>query len=274
MDRVPLRFIEEVLLLLDSIPYWIRKTLHYPSTWGKVAARRGVKEQVRVNVYLSQEPVFSLWTSHAGTNMPVPLEDLEQFVIRDIFIYKENRVWREERHPLNKKNFQLLQRHLRRGYPCYLALHANFSGISYLEQLCLAPSRVTHFSFDGLDPFDLPLPTEILTQNIDRGALRCLVCSNGVHVTNEFFPVILRFVASEQFEHLMFASSSGPVSSKVFLEGAIDAFLSRPRRKQFWFVISERYRDICGRLMGEDVREEVGVEFRRTRTLLSVCPAQ
>uniref|UniRef100_A0A1I7YX95 Mab-21 domain-containing protein n=1 Tax=Steinernema glaseri TaxID=37863 RepID=A0A1I7YX95_9BILA len=267
MDRVPLCFIEEVLLLLEiQKPLFSCDTLQYPSTWGRVSASKGVREQAVLDVYFesNKEPFFEVFSSG-----PVPLEDLDQYVLRRIAIREESGVLTEDRHPLNKENFQLWRRHLRKGHPCTLALLANFSGVSLVEQLCLAPSRVTNFYFSR----HLPLPTKLLTQSIHRGTLRWLICSS-VHVTKEIFPVLLRFVASEPFEKFKLTCSTGPVSSRVVLEGAIDAFLSRPRRKQLSFVISERYRDFCGRLTGEDLREKVEVEFRCTRTLLHVCPSE
>uniref|UniRef100_A0A1I8ACL2 Glycerophosphodiester phosphodiesterase n=1 Tax=Steinernema glaseri TaxID=37863 RepID=A0A1I8ACL2_9BILA len=252
MDRVPLLFIEEVLLQLDSTPYWIRKTLHYPSTWGKIAAKRGVKEQARVNLYLRQEPVFSIWSFHTGIKTPVPFEDLDQFVLEGVTISKEEGQGR----PLTKANLQLLQRHLRRGYPCSLILKADFRG-TIAEQLCLAAPQVVSIQMNS----QVSPSVEILTRSIERGTLRTLWCTSAVRLTKKLFPVLLKLVASEQFKFLRIARSSGAISNEACLTGVINALLGRPRRQKFTFYVAQRYENLCSRLVGDDVR--VNVEISR-----------
>uniref|UniRef100_A0A1I8AKX5 FBD domain-containing protein n=1 Tax=Steinernema glaseri TaxID=37863 RepID=A0A1I8AKX5_9BILA len=262
MDRVPRRFIEEVLLHLEYL-FAPRKLPKYPSTWGRVAAKKGARKLAHLEVFLEPEKVFYLKSCR---EKPLPFEDLDQFVLEGIAIHKEGGWKKEDRHPMTKANFQLLKKHLRKGHPCYLDLFADFKSSPLVEKLCLAPSRVSSFY---LGKANVALPTERLTRIIHRGTLSCLTCYD-VRVTKEFFPVLLRFVASEKFEKLSIASSSGPVSNEVFLKGVIDAFLSRPRKMHFSFVISKRYRNICGRLTGEVLREKIEVDFQHTRTLLSM----
>uniref|UniRef100_A0A1I8AC27 Proteasome assembly chaperone 1 n=1 Tax=Steinernema glaseri TaxID=37863 RepID=A0A1I8AC27_9BILA len=265
MDRVPLLFVQEVLLLLDRTHNLYRNIPQYPSTWGSVADRRGVKRHTCVTVYLRKNPVFSIWTSRTAVPVPVPLKYLDHYPVEEIQISKKSEQGMRICHPMTKANLQLLQRHFRRGHPCELTVCANFIGVAPVEQLFSTLSRLTELYLHNRKA----VPMEILTQSIHRGTLSRLICSIDVHVSEEFLPVLLRFVASEQFEVLAIASSSGPVSSEVFLKEAIDAFLSRPRRKKFSFFILERHRDLCGRLTEEDVREKVKVVFG-SETLLSV----
>uniref|UniRef100_A0A1I7YXY3 F-box domain-containing protein n=1 Tax=Steinernema glaseri TaxID=37863 RepID=A0A1I7YXY3_9BILA len=267
MDRVPICFIEDVLLQLERLQVSsYGKFPQYPSIWGKVAARKCFRISATLAVFLvsKKEAVFYV----TSNNKFVPLGDLEEFTVEVIQIYKSGQPTKDC-YPMTKANLQLLQKHLRRGYPCGLTFDANFSGVALVEQLCLAPSRLTELQILNCQL----LPTEILTQNINRGTLRCLLCSNGVHVTNEFFPVLLRFVASEQFEKLNFDSSSGPVSSRICLMGVINAFLSTPRRKKFSFVIPRLYEDCCSHLTTEDVQERVSVHFHPTKPLFYIYPS-
>uniref|UniRef100_A0A1I8A507 FTH domain-containing protein n=1 Tax=Steinernema glaseri TaxID=37863 RepID=A0A1I8A507_9BILA len=247
MDRVPLRFIEEVLFCVERRPYWTREIPKYPSIWGRVAEREGIRNTAKIHVHFSRnnEAIFSVLSTSTGEETPVALEDLQQFVLEIIEIDEAMII--EGMH-----------------------LDANiddFSGVPLVERFCLTPSRVTEIRLDKR----LPLPIELLTRSIEQGTLRRLECEFSVHVTEELFQVLLRFVASERFQRLSFYRSSGPVSNETFLRGAIDVFLSRKRRQIFKIHVPELYHNVCKRLTEGDTWENVEVHFLPTRNLLRIA---
>uniref|UniRef100_A0A1I8A5Y8 Uncharacterized protein n=1 Tax=Steinernema glaseri TaxID=37863 RepID=A0A1I8A5Y8_9BILA len=259
MDSVPILFIEEVLFQLEQ-PSHVKEIPRYPWTWGRVADRKVVKKKVTIVIY--QEPNKESSFRLEPANAPIivlepapPLENLEQFALETITIYNKRRFERADtrnrRYPLNQENFQLLQRHFRRGHPCDLSLFADFQGAPLVNQLCLAPSRVTKIFLNNET-----LPTDILTRSIERGTLRNLTC-NATRLTQELFPVVFKFVASENFRSLIFSQLHGEVSNETFVEGLVDAFLSGPRRQLFHFFVNERYRNLFGRLKGKDMWKKV-----------------
>uniref|UniRef100_A0A1I8A4F8 Uncharacterized protein n=1 Tax=Steinernema glaseri TaxID=37863 RepID=A0A1I8A4F8_9BILA len=260
MDRVPLRFVEEVLLQLDT------KDSLYPSFWGKVAERKRPRKHARILVYFEPNTEGRFSVRSTTSLRPVALEDLDQFVLVSIHIREGFGQRTEGQYPLTKSNLKLLQRHLRRGHPCDLSLFEDLERASLVEQLCLAPSRLTRIYLFKHQP----LPTAILTRNIELGTLRSLNCPSGVIVTQEVVPAVLRFVASENFKSLLLPQMSGEASKESFVKGVIDAFLSRPRRQKFEFNVSERYKRVCAPLAGEGMRGKVYVNFNSAKNLLQI----
>uniref|UniRef100_A0A1I8A4Z9 Mitochondrial ribonuclease P protein 1 n=1 Tax=Steinernema glaseri TaxID=37863 RepID=A0A1I8A4Z9_9BILA len=267
MDRVPILFIKEVLLQLEQ-PCHVKEIPQYPSTWGKVASRKVVRKPAELEVYYAanKEPVFFLRTS--GPSSPLALEDLEQFALESIAIRKKryfDDIYTLP-YPLTKANIQLLQKHLQRGHPCRL-LSVDVNGLPLLKQLCcLAPSRITHIYVKK----NQPLPTEVLTQSVERGTLCHLNCAYSINMTQDTFMVLKKFVASKNFDSLILTTFHGSLSEVTFIEGVVDAFLSRPRRQQFNFFASEHYEKLCGLLEEQAKQDKVDVYY--SSAFLKLCP--
>uniref|UniRef100_A0A1I7Y7E6 Ribonucleoside-diphosphate reductase n=1 Tax=Steinernema glaseri TaxID=37863 RepID=A0A1I7Y7E6_9BILA len=262
MDRVPIRFIQEVLRHLEDEEFTgiqfrgSNQGSRYPSTWGRVAQRKTTREEARLIVYLApnKEAVFSVrsGTFFGDVGDPVAVEDLPKFDIKRIYIRKKNEHFAggPAYHPLTKKTLQVLSGILRRGHPCRLGLYANFKGAPLVEQLCLAPSQIASiFMCSRLSP-----PMEVLTRSIMRGTLRSFESSCKIRITKKLFSLVLLFVASQKFKYLRLAPLSGAISREAYFTGVIDAIVRRESKHKFTFYLGESHQDIYERLKVKDMR--------------------
>uniref|UniRef100_A0A1I7ZAR6 Maelstrom domain-containing protein n=1 Tax=Steinernema glaseri TaxID=37863 RepID=A0A1I7ZAR6_9BILA len=254
MDRVPICFIEEVLLQLEDTPRF--KNRKYPSIWGEVADKKLTRKNADLHIYLeSKEKVFFCVYDDDG---PVGLDRIGQFVLEniefeDILDEDWNATELPKFHPLTKKNFQRLHNVFRKPFPCSLELDFQTDPIHPLVQrLCLAIPRVAELRLAS----QVPLCMDILTRSIERGTLRFLCCQ--VDVTQEMLPVLLKFVTSEKMDKFEAKpSDDSPISYETLLNVIVDAVLTRKRGCRV--LVADRCRHLCDRLNEEVMREKVKV---------------
>uniref|UniRef100_A0A1I7YKN9 FBD domain-containing protein n=1 Tax=Steinernema glaseri TaxID=37863 RepID=A0A1I7YKN9_9BILA len=253
MDAVPVCFIEEVVLQLERLNNSIKgpqEVSKLSSIWGRIT------KLAVLEVYLSRRKlaVFSLKCDEE----PVAVEELGQITIQRIEIL-DNIGYELDCHPLTKANFELLRKSPWRNYPCELSIR--YSGANYhpvVDQLCLMPSRVTKFKVFSY----ITLPRKPLARIMENGNLRSFECYSGLYLTADLLPLLLKFVASKDLSHFtVVIGKSSPVSCETFINGMIDAFLSRERTKPFRFCVGERYEHLCGRFTGTSMAEKVEASF-------------
>uniref|UniRef100_A0A1I7ZSN3 EAL domain-containing protein n=1 Tax=Steinernema glaseri TaxID=37863 RepID=A0A1I7ZSN3_9BILA len=248
MDRVPILFIEEVMLQFELIPSFLEGT----PLWASIADSKRSRKGVFLYVYLvnDKEAVFSV----LNFAFPEPLVNLVQFGISYITIMDGNKgMLTDSRfHLLTKTNFKLLRNCLRRGHPCTMHFDViQRKNHPLVQKLCWAASRITKISFSG----QTCLPIEALTRILERGTLRVLESSNFFNVTHEALPFLLKFVASEHMTYFCIdIATNSPVSYNALLSGVVDAFLSVERGRRFRLEVDCGTSGICERL-GELVME-------------------
>uniref|UniRef100_A0A1I8ADC5 RNA-directed DNA polymerase-like protein n=1 Tax=Steinernema glaseri TaxID=37863 RepID=A0A1I8ADC5_9BILA len=257
MDRVPIRFIEEVVLqLVDNYCFMDRE---YPSIWGRVASKL-TRKKAYLHLYLKSKEQAYFYVDDYDRKQ-VELDRIGQFIIVNIKVEdKKNKGWDifnpPKFHPLTKKNFQLLQNLIRKPFPCFLGFDFQTDPIHPLVQrLCLAIPRVVKLYFNS----QVPLSMDILTRSIERGTLSDLSCHTDV--TKETLPVLLRFMASEKMNELMVFRSRGcsqSVSYETLFDAVVDAILNKERGCHI--QVDERCRNLCGRL--KTMRGKFSVNFR------------
>uniref|UniRef100_A0A1I7ZRH1 NIN-like protein n=1 Tax=Steinernema glaseri TaxID=37863 RepID=A0A1I7ZRH1_9BILA len=246
MDKVSRLFIQEVILQLDheaNTMKWLS------TTWGQIAKSRWLKEEVRLNVYSTDdsEPVFSFNSTITNYRMPVDLDDMDEFIIRKIAI----KGVKEETNatpffnpgclPLTEKNLNLLREHLSYGWPVKVGVQEHKEH-HLVQQLCLVPARVTDLAIDSMESFKM----EALTRNVERGTLRSFHCFSHLNITQDLLSVLWKIVASEKMKGLLlFVSQSCPFYYETILADIVDAFLSTERRERFTFEVCSRGKRVC-----------------------------
>uniref|UniRef100_A0A1I8ACU5 Tudor domain-containing protein n=1 Tax=Steinernema glaseri TaxID=37863 RepID=A0A1I8ACU5_9BILA len=256
MDRVPICFIEEVVLQLEKTPY--SKDRKYPSIWGEVANKKLTRERAYLHLYLkSKEQAY--FCVYDGNNEQLELDRIGQFVFVDIKVTDDlDEDWNTgelpKYHPLTKKNFQLLQNVILKPFPCSLELYLHTNPTHPLVQrLFLAIPRVAEVRLKS----QVPLSMDTVTQSIERGTLKYFSCYYiDIYLTHEMLSVFLRFVASEQMNQFEITlSDDSPVSYEALLNGVIDAVLRRKRGCRIG--VDKRYGHLCARLEEETARVKV-----------------
>uniref|UniRef100_A0A1I7ZQ87 Rad60-SLD domain-containing protein n=2 Tax=Steinernema glaseri TaxID=37863 RepID=A0A1I7ZQ87_9BILA len=262
MDRVPVAFIEEVLLMIDYVSHWVKagEAKKLSSNWGEMAKRKSSKKEVRLNVYLTndKEAVFSV--THYYRN--VPLVDLDKVIVDNMCVKDGEEAEAEEQyHPLTEANFQLLRRHLSRGNPCTIELECKErQRHPLLQQLCLAPTRLSRIRLFH----EMPIPVEALTRSVKRGTLRWFGSDSSLKITPEVHSALLKFVASNQMDHMSFeVQEDSPVSYETLLAGVVYAFLSGQKTEGFHFFVDSDTSEIVAPL--REVGMQNNVEFVAAR---------
>uniref|UniRef100_A0A1I8A5W2 BTB domain-containing protein n=1 Tax=Steinernema glaseri TaxID=37863 RepID=A0A1I8A5W2_9BILA len=146
MNRVPIIFIEEVILQIERGAGWtgkLHETYLLSSNWGRIACSKMFAPKAGLNIEFkpNKEAVFSIISSYGE---PVALEDLGEVLFEHIII--GNRIDRHI-HPLTDTNLKLLQKHFRKGYPCEVSVWNKYYNQPLIKKLCLAPSRITLLKF-------------------------------------------------------------------------------------------------------------------------------
>uniref|UniRef100_A0A1I8ABJ3 DUF3786 domain-containing protein n=1 Tax=Steinernema glaseri TaxID=37863 RepID=A0A1I8ABJ3_9BILA len=224
MDRVPIRFIQEVLLQLEENQFLDTQDRKYPSIWAEVANKKRTREGADLLIYLTfeEEVLFCVFDDDG----PVELDRIGQFVLDNVFVEdlgeqeEHDWIWEiEELYPVTKKNFHLLHSLIRKPFPCHLEFNFQTDPIDPLVQrLCLAIPWVAGLRLNS----QMPLSMDILTRSVERGTLKYLFCH--VDVTVLLLPVLLRFVASEKMDKFEATpSDDSPISYEALLNGVIDA---------------------------------------------------
>uniref|UniRef100_A0A1I7ZWX8 Uncharacterized protein n=1 Tax=Steinernema glaseri TaxID=37863 RepID=A0A1I7ZWX8_9BILA len=236
MDRVPICFIEEVLL---QISYKLcGPTSHgehhkLPCIWGRIAKRKPVKETVGLHLcFVSEkEAHWNVWRHK--TSESVPLANLGHFTISHIVIWGRSMEGYRRCDLLTETNFKVLRKYLRTGLSCIIIFSAKKRcDHPLVRKLCLAPTRVTRIELFKPTPIQL----EILTQSVTRGTLRSFEFPFHLNVTNELLHVLLEFVASVQIEEFsLYVALKSPISYETVLSRVAEAFLSRERAQRFKF---------------------------------------
>uniref|UniRef100_A0A1I7ZWV7 NAD(P)-bd_dom domain-containing protein n=1 Tax=Steinernema glaseri TaxID=37863 RepID=A0A1I7ZWV7_9BILA len=129
-----------------------------------------------------------------------------------------------------------------------------------VQKLCLAPTRLATIEVDSHTPFSI----EVLARSVERGTLRGFTTYDYIYLTDEILAILLKFVASVQMTRFEFnIKRKSPISYKTFLEGVIDAFLSRERAKRFQFCVDPRTEKLCERLREVVEQNKVNIEYRQ-----------
>uniref|UniRef100_A0A1I8ADV9 Mini-chromosome maintenance complex-binding protein n=1 Tax=Steinernema glaseri TaxID=37863 RepID=A0A1I8ADV9_9BILA len=228
MDRVPICFIEEVLLQLADTPRFMDRK--YPSMWGEVADMKLAREKADLYIYLeSKEQAYFCVDDDDG---PVELDCIGQFVFVKIRVTDDrdddfNTRELPEFHPLTEKNFKLLHNVIRKPFPSDLDLDFLTYPIHPLVQrLCMAIPRVAKLDLSSQGPLSM----DTLTRSIERETLSHLSCYIDMHVTKEMLPVLLRFAAFEKMKKFQITiSEDSPVSYKALCNEVISAVETRKR---------------------------------------------
>uniref|UniRef100_A0A1I7ZAL0 FBD domain-containing protein n=1 Tax=Steinernema glaseri TaxID=37863 RepID=A0A1I7ZAL0_9BILA len=271
MDRVPILFIEEVLLQLDDECPWKtdNDASKFPSIWGRVHDIQRSKKHIYLSVYVfsDKEAVFSV--SNFGTSDP--LVNLEQFCLKSIRVHEGHQTMADDssHHPLTEANFKVLWKQLAQGRVYSISLEVDeHRSHPLVNRLISAPPRFVKFEAFKL----LPSSIEALTRSVEIGILRSFRCYRRLNLTHDLLPVLLKFVASEKMEKFLCnIENNGPVSYNTLLKGVVDAFLSRKRTYRFNFQVDRGTKDICERLREVGRRKKVKIEYcKRTYNHISI----
>uniref|UniRef100_A0A1I7YXE0 F-box domain-containing protein n=1 Tax=Steinernema glaseri TaxID=37863 RepID=A0A1I7YXE0_9BILA len=270
MDRVPLRFTEEVLLQLEmeeskrrNLKRKLQAIRTLASIWSGIANRP--RKYANLKIYFDpHEVVFYL----ESDRKPVALEDLGSIVI-DEFLISDNRP-RDGLHcdPLTESSLKQLKKLLRRGNPCELSVYCR-NEHPLLQQLCLAPARVTK-----LKCFYFPITCreEVFVRILERRTLGSFAFWRETFLTPELLRLLLAFLPTREFHHLSIAvTTDSSVSIQTLTNELIDTVLSMEGRRRCIFWAGGRNFQLCSRRFGDGVQSNVRLMYENESHYVAVC---
>uniref|UniRef100_A0A1I7YHN8 UDENN domain-containing protein n=1 Tax=Steinernema glaseri TaxID=37863 RepID=A0A1I7YHN8_9BILA len=267
MDRVPLCFINEVLLHLEGEP--LHRIPELPSVWGEISDDKPVKHKVILNICVAPNGMTFFCIDHQNSYgyYVIPLTYLHLFTIEVIVLQERQRIGGNYQL-LTERIFTLLQEHLQKPHVacCLMFGLQKINDYPLLAQLCITPPRITRIHLKA----SLPFVIKPLARSIERGTLRHFSCKVPLQITKEIVTFLSTFLTFEKFQYLKLTrAADSPVPYDDLLQGLVDGFANRERSRKSEFYVKSSSEELCEGLVKADMQGTV--EFFGAYNCETIC---